>query len=158
MKITKLHRQAIHLMILGPKGMNQLRVIAEKCGVTRSTIQVWKRDPDFQREYLHQLDQYRNNFEEVALSERKARVTLLNELCEQTEAQDERSVRLKMALLEQIRIEMGEGTPAQINHLHRMVGVNLPPRASSYEEWMKQNRRMEDRPEPVPANGHGSPN
>jgi hypothetical protein len=161
MRITKRHHQAIHLMILGPKGPERTRLITEKCGITRSTFANWKRDQDFQREYLKQLDQYRNNFDEISMAERKERVRVLNGLCDGLHGTDDKSIRLKMALLEQIRIEMGEGTPAQVSHLHRVVGVNLPPRASTYEDWLKQNRQMEVRKtdkveeaELVPTNGH----
>jgi hypothetical protein len=41
--------------------------------------------------------------------------------------------------LAQIRAEVGQDQPIQ--HVHAVhVGVNIPPRAATYEEWQDQNK------------------
>ena len=41
-----------------------------------------------------------------------------------------------------IRQEVGDDKQVIEHHVSGAVGVNLPPRASSYEEWISQNTEM----------------
>ena len=52
-------------------------------------------------------------------------------------------VALKLKVLKAIREEVGDDRPIQVEHHHQgVIGLNLPPRASTYEEWVEQNRQM----------------
>jgi hypothetical protein len=52
----------------------------------------------------------------------------------------QRDTRLKLEILGQIKAEMGVGTESKVQV---QVGINLPPRADSYDEWVRQNAEME---------------
>ena len=167
MKINEKHLKAIHLLILDCRRRERLGYVAQRVGVTLTTLRVWRDDPMFQQEYLRQLEIYRNNFDDIELADRKERVKVLAAIFDAVgrakikgkEDLTERTTRLKMAVIEQIRIEMGEGKPSEVSHLHKFVGVNTPPRATSYEEWLKQNEQMQARLPlteaglPVPSKG-----
>ena len=48
-------------------------------------------------------------------------------------------VALKLRVLKAIREEVRDDRPIQVQHRHqRVIGLNLPPRASTYEEWVEQ--------------------
>ncbi|MFP6644268.1 MAG: hypothetical protein VCF24_12050 [Candidatus Latescibacterota bacterium] len=49
------------------------------------------------------------------------------------------ALALKLKILAQIRAEVGQDQPIQHVHAVHVPGVNVPPRAESYEEWLKQN-------------------
>ena len=50
---------------------------------------------------------------------------------------------LKLRVVKAIREEVGDDRPIQVEHHHQgVIGLNLPPRASTYEEWVEQNRQM----------------
>jgi hypothetical protein len=144
MKLTEKHLKCIHLMILDRfDRSNQTEWVSGQVGVRPRTISDWKEDPDFQAEYQRQLEMYRNNFDDIKLADRKERVRVLSDLFEVVEDVGPRGTKLKMALIEQIRMEMGIGEPENVRHLHAFVGVNTPPRAENYDEWVKQNTKME---------------
>ena len=44
-------------------------------------------------------------------------------------------------MLKEIREEVGDHR-IQVDHTVEIKGVNLPPRAESYEEWLQQNNQM----------------
>ena len=50
-------------------------------------------------------------------------------------------VSLRMKVLEQIRVEVGDDR-ITVEHTVEMKGPNMPPRAETYEEWIKQNQQM----------------
>jgi len=50
-------------------------------------------------------------------------------------------VSLRMKVLEQIRVEVGDDR-IQVEHTVEVKGPNMPPRAETYEEWIKQNQQM----------------
>jgi hypothetical protein len=50
-------------------------------------------------------------------------------------------VALKLKVLAQIRVEVGQDQPME--HPAAPTGTDLPPRAQSYEQWLKQNQQAE---------------
>ena len=54
---------------------------------------------------------------------------------------DDKRVALKLKVLKEIREEVGDHR-IQVDHTIEVKGANLPPRAESYEEWLKQNEQM----------------
>ena len=101
-------------------------------------VNAWKRDPDFQAEYQKQLELYKNNFDDIQLADRKERVKVLSDMFAHI---PEPRVSLRLKVLEQIRIEVGDDR-IEVAHTHELKGPNTPPRAQTYE-WLEQNQQME---------------
>ena len=55
---------------------------------------------------------------------------------------EDRRVALKLKVLKELREEVGEHR-IQVEHTVEVKGLNVPPRAESYEEWLKQNNKMD---------------
>ena len=147
MQIKDRHKEAIHMMILDRYSrQRQTAQIAEQVGVSRTAIQQWKNDEDFQREYQKQLRIYQQAFSEIRLADRKERVKVLSEMFEHIPVP---RVSLRLKVLEQIRQEVGDDK-IQVEHTVEMKGPNVPPRADSYEEWLKQNEQMQAVVEQLP--------
>ena len=147
MQIKDRHKEAIHMMILDRYSrQRQTAQIAEQVGVSRTAIQQWKNDEDFQREYQKQLRIYQQDFSEIRLADRKERVKVLSEMFEHIPVP---RVSLRLKVLEQIRQEVGDDK-IQVEHTVEMKGPNVPPRADSYEEWLKQNQQMQAAVEQLP--------
>ena len=149
------HKQAIQLMILdrwNPR--EQSRKVANHLGVQPKTVKYWRLDPDFIAEYKRQLDIYQKNFEDVKLADRKERVKELDKLYHRI---PERRVQLKVKVLDAIAREVGDVRDTHIHkHMVEQFGVNAPPAADNYEEWVKQNQQMEEMQllqEAVPVEG-----
>lgn len=141
MKIGEDHRRAVQMLILDrwSKELSSAR-IAETLGTTERTIQRWRNDADFQAEYDRQLAIFQGNFADIQLADRKERVRVLNDLFFLL-GDSQRDTRLKLEILGQIKAEMGVGTES--SKVQVQVGINLPPRADSYDEWVQQNKEME---------------
>jgi len=137
------HKQAIQLMILdrwNPR--EQSRKVANHLGVKRETVKGWRVDSDFIAEYKRQLDIYQKNFDDVQLADRKERVKELDKLYKRI---PEARVQLKVKVLDAIAREVGDVRDTHIHkHMVEQFGVNAPPAADSYEEWVKQNQQMEE--------------
>ena len=147
MQIKDRHKEAIHMMILDRYSrQRQTAQIAEQVGVSRTAIQQWKNDEDFQREYQKQLRIYQQDFSEIRLADRKERVKVLSERFEHIPVP---RVSLRLKVLEQIRQEVGDDK-IQVEHTVEVKGPNVPPRADSYEEWLKQNQQMQAVVEQLP--------
>lgn len=147
MQIKDRHKEAIHMMILDRYSrQRQTAQIAEQVGVSRTAIQQWKNDEDFQREYQKQLRIYQQDFSEIRLADRKERVKVLSEMFEHIPVP---RVSLRLKVLEQIRQEVGDDK-IQVEHTVEVKGPNVPPRADSYEEWLKQNQQMQAVVEQLP--------
>ena len=147
MQIKDRHKEAIHMMILDRYSrQRQTAQIAEQVGVSRTAIQQWKNDEDFQREYQKQLRIYQQDFSEIRLADRKERVRVLSEMFEHIPVP---RVSLRLKVLEQIRQEVGDDK-IQVEHTVEVKGPNVPPRADSYEEWLKQNQQMQAVVEQLP--------
>ena len=141
MQLKDKHREAIQMMILDRYSRRrQTGQIAQQVGVTRSAITQWKNDEDFKAEYQKQLRIYQQDFSEIRLADRRERVQVLSDMFDHIPSQ-RGSLRLKV--LEQIRVEVGDDR-IQVEHTVEVKGPNMPPRAETYEEWIKQNQQMLD--------------
>jgi len=148
MQLKDKHREAIQMMILDRYSRRrQTGQIAQQVGVTRSAITQWKNDEDFKAEYQKQLRIYQQDFSEIRLADRKERVQVLSDMFEHIPSQ---RVSLRMKVLEQIRVEVGDDR-IQVEHTVEVKGPNMPPRAETYEEWIKQNQQMLDAASVAPA-------
>ena len=47
-----------------------------------------------------------------------------------------------MKVLKELREEVGDHR-IQVEHTVEVKGLNVPPRADSYDEWLKQNNKMD---------------
>ena len=121
---------------------NPLRLnkkIASHFGLTINQVRHIRSKSAFQTEYKRQLAIYQQSFDEIQLADRKERVLAMQELYEKI---PDIRVALKLKILAQIRAEVGQDHPIQ--HVHAVhVGVNIPPRAETYDEWLKHNRLAE---------------
>ena len=146
MKLTNRHHEAIQMMILDRYSRRQqCQQIAKQLGVHTMTVTAWRRDEEFKAEYEKQLSIYRNDFEDIRLADRKERVQVLSDMFDHI---PEERVSLRLKVLEQVRIEVGDDR-IEVAHTHELIGPNTPPRASSYEEWLAQNEVMESKALPV---------
>jgi hypothetical protein len=141
LKLTEKHHRIIHLLILD-RGLRRDSglVIAKQAGVTRLTLSKWRGDADFKEEFAKQLKLYRANFDDVPLADRKERVKALDGIFENlTDSQ----TGLKIKVLQAIRQEVGDDKQVlEVQHTGS-IGIQAPPRAETYEEWVKQNEVME---------------
>jgi hypothetical protein len=79
---------------------------------------------------------YQQSIDENQLADRKKRIKAMRDLYDKI---PDISVALKVKILAQIRAEVGQDQPIQ--HVHTVhVGVNITPRAETYEEWLDQNQ------------------
>lgn len=141
MKLTDRHSKAIHLLILD-RGLRRdsTLMIAQQLGVKRSTLGVWRAAPEFQEEFQKQLRLYRQNFDDVPLADRIERVKALDEIFL---GLPEKQAALKVKVLQAIRQEVGDDKQVlEVNHTGS-IGIEAPPRAQSYEEWLQQNEVMD---------------
>ena len=139
MALSELQEQAVQLVVLdrwNPKMANDK--IAKTLGVDKSTVFRWRKDPEFDKALQTELERDRADFDEVPLAWRKNRVLALEELYDKI---DDARVSLKLKVLKEIREEVGDHR-IQVDHTVEIKGVNLPPRAESYEEWLQQNDQM----------------
>ena len=139
MALSELQEQAVQLVVLdrwNPKMANDK--IAKTLGVDKSTVFRWRKDPEFDTALQTELERDRADFDEVPLAWRKHRVLALEELYQKI---DDARVSLKLKVLKEIREEVGDHR-IQVDHTVEIKGVNLPPRAESYEEWLQQNDQM----------------
>jgi len=141
MKITDKHREAIQLLILD-RGLRRdsTGLVAQHCGVTKQTVAKWRAESEFKDEFQKQLRLYRANFDEIPLSDRKERVKALDGIFQ---GLSDKQTALKIKVLQAIRQEVGDDKQIlEVQH-SGVVGIEAPPRASSYEEWVSQNEVME---------------
>ena len=139
MALSELQEQAVQLVVLdrwNPKMANDK--IAKTLGVDKSTVFRWRKDPEFDKALQTELERDRADFDEVPLAWRKNRVLALEDLYQKI---DDARVSLKLKVLKEIREEVGDHR-IQVDHTVEIKGVNLPPRAESYEEWLQQNSQM----------------
>ena len=140
MALSEKQLEAVQLVVLdrwNPKLVNDK--IAKTVGVEKSTVFRWRKDPEFDAELQKQLERDRQDFDEVPLAWRKNRVLALERLYDKI---DDQRVSLKIKVLKEIREEVGDHR-IQIDHTVEVKGINLPPRAESYEEWVTQNQQMQ---------------
>ncbi len=141
MRLTAKHHKVIHWLILD-RGLRRDSgsIIAKQMGVTRATLSNWRNDEDFKAEFQRQLKLYRANFDDICLADRKERVKALDGIFQEL---GEKQTGMKVKVLQAIRQEVGDDKQVvEVQHTGS-VGISAPPRAESYEEWIKQNKVME---------------
>ena len=142
-ELTTQEREIIQQLILdrwNPHRINQK--IANHFDLSVNQVRHIRRKPQFQAEYTKQLAIYQDSFDDVQLADRKERVKALDGLFQRI---PDVRVALKIKVLQAIREEVGDDRPVLEVHHSGQIGVNAPPRADSYEEWLKQNDVMEGR-------------
>lgn len=139
MALSELQQQAVQLVLLdrwNPKLANDK--IAKTLGVDKTTVFRWRKNAEFKEALQKELERDRADFDEIPLAWRKNRVLSLEKLYHSI---PEKRVALKLRVLREIREEVGDHR-IQVDHTIEVKGANLPPRAKSYEEWVKQNDHM----------------
>ena len=134
--LTDTERAIIQQVILDR--WNPLRLnkkIASHFSLTINQVRHIRSKPAFQAEYKRQLAIYQHSFDEIQLADRKERVAAMQELYEKI---PDIRVALKLKILAQIRVEVGQDEA--VERQPEAVGVDIPPRAQTYEEWLRQNR------------------
>lgn len=139
--VTRQMKQAIHLIIMDRWSSGDVsQKICSTLQVSKSQLAGWRRSYAFRGEFEHQLQLYRANFEDIQMADRKERVKALDDLYNKI---PDNRVSLKVKVLAAIRAEVGDNK--QVEHVHRLEqqvqGPNIPPRADSYEDWIKQNKQ-----------------
>ena len=140
MALSDLQQQAVQLIVLdrwNPSRANDK--VAKTLDVDRGTIYRWRKDKEFDKALKKEIERDRSNFDEVPLAWRKNRVLALEELYHKIE---DRRVALKLKVLKELREEVGDHR-IQVEHTVEVKGLNVPPRADSYDEWLKQNSKMD---------------
>ena len=135
--LTDRDRAIIQQVILDRWNPHRLtKKICDHFGLTINQLRHLRSKPAFQTEYQRQLAIYQQSFDEIQLADRKERVKAMQDLYDKI---PDIRVALKLKILAQIRAEVGQDQPIQ--HVHAVhVGVNIPPRAETYEEWLDQNQ------------------
>ena len=140
MALSDLQQQAVQLIVLdrwNPSKANDK--VARTLDVNKSTVFRWRKDAEFDKALKKEIERDRSNFDDVPLAFRKNRVLALEDLYNKIE---DRRVALKLKVLKEIREEVGDHR-IQGEHTVEVKGLNVPPRADSYEEWLKQNSKMD---------------
>jgi hypothetical protein len=140
-KLNDKHRQMIHLLILD-RGIRKdsTSLIAKRMGVSLVTVRNWRGQSEFKEEFQKQLKLYRKNFDDVPLADRKERVKALDQIFLSL---NDKQTALKVKVLQAIRQEVGDDKQIlEVQHTGS-IGIEAPPRAVSYEEWVQQNEVME---------------
>jgi len=140
MALSDLQQQAVQLIVLdrwNPSRANDK--VAKTLDVDRGTIYRWRKNAEFDKALKKEIERDRSNFDDVPLAWRKNRVLALEELYHKIE---DRRVALKLKVLKELREEVGDHR-IQVEHTVEVKGLNVPPRADSYDEWLKQNSKMD---------------
>ena len=140
MALSDLQQQAVQLIVLdrwNPSKANDK--VARTLDVNKSTVFRWRKDAEFDKALKKEIERDRSNFDDVPLAFRKNRVLALEDLYNKIE---DRRVALKLKVLKEIREEVGDHR-IQVEHTVEVKGLNVPPRADNYDEWLKQNNKMD---------------
>ena len=140
MALSDLQQQAVQLIVLdrwNPSKANDK--VAKTLDVNKSKVFRWRKDAEFDKALKKEIERDRSNFDDVPLAFRKNRVLALEDLYNKIE---DRRVALKLKVLKEIREEVGDHR-IQVEHTVEVKGLNVPPRADSYDEWLKQNNKMD---------------
>ena len=112
--------------------------IANHFDLSVNQIRHIKSKATFKAEYAKQLAIYQGSFGDIRFGDRKERVQAMDDLYHLI---PHYRVALKLKVLAQIRVEVGQDQPMETPP--EPTGTDLPPRAQSYEEWLKQNQQAE---------------
>jgi hypothetical protein len=140
-ELTMQEHEIIQQLILdrwNPHRINQK--IANHFDLSVNQVRHIRRKPQFQAEYDKQLALYKGSFDDICLADRKERVKALDGLYQRI---PDVRVALKIKVLQAIREEVGDDRPVLEVHHSGHIGLNAPPRANTYEEWVEQNETME---------------
>ena len=135
-------KEAIHLIIMDRWGTGNIsKKVCSALSISSHQLAAWRRSPAFREEFQRQLQLYRSNFDDIQMADRKERVKALDGLYQKI---PDNKVTLKVKVLQAIRAEVGD--TKEVTHTHRIEqpqnqGPNIPPRADSYEDWVKQNKQ-----------------
>jgi len=137
-ELKDIHHRAIQLLILhrweagrGAGSNGLIDRVAEDLAVKPDTVRHWRTCDHFRGEYDKQL------------ADRRERVKILNDLYFLV---DDTRTDLKLKILREIREEVGHSVRrVEVDHqvMVQAQGINAPPPAQSYDEWLAQNRKME---------------
>ena len=147
--LTSQEHEIIQQLILDRWNPHRIsQKISNHFGLSVNQVRHIRRKPQFQAEYTKQLAIYKDSFDDVQLADRKERVKALDGLYQRI---PDVRVALKIKVLQAIREEVGDDRAVlEVQH-SGTVGIEIPPRASSYEEWIAQNRLMEQNMRAVEA-------
>ena len=109
--------------------------IANHFDLSDNQIRHIKSKATFKAEYARQLAIYQGSFDEIQLGHRKERVKAMNDLYHLI---PDYRVALQLKVLAQIRVEVGQDEV--VEQRPEPAGLDVPPRAQTYEEWLRQNR------------------
>ena len=138
-RLTDQERAIVQMAILDRWNPHRLtKKICDTFGLSVNKVRHLRSTNRFQDEYRKQLAIYQQEFGDICLGDRKERVKAMDDLYHLI---PDYRVALKLKVLAQIRVEVGQDQPME--HPPGPIGTNLPPRAQSYEEWLKQNRQAE---------------
>jgi hypothetical protein len=138
MELTDQEKSIIQMIVLDRWNPNRLTwKISNHFGLSENQARHIRRKTAFQAELRRQQAIYRGEFDGVQLADRKERVLALQTLYERV---PDMRVALKLKILNQIRHEVGQDEPLVQSPEPGPVGLNIPPRASSFAEWVDQNR------------------
>ena len=141
--LTSQEHEIIQQLILDRWNPHRINMkIANHFGLSVNQVRHIRRKPHFQAEYTKQLAIYKGEFDDICLADRKERVKALDGMFQRI---PEARVALKVKVLQAIQEEVGDDRPVLEVHHSGHIGVNVPPRAASYEEWVQQNELMEVR-------------
>ena len=135
-ELTDQEKSIIQMVVLDRWNPHRLTwKISNHFGLSENQVRHIRRKTAFQAELRRQQAIYRGEFDGVQLADRKERVLALQTLYERV---PNMRVSLKLKILNQIRHEVGD---EPIHHICEVPvpGVNIPPRATSYDEWLSQN-------------------
>jgi len=138
-ELTDQERAIVQQAILDRWNPHRLtKKICDTFGLSVNQVRHIRSKATFKAEYARQLAIYQGSFEEVQLGHRKERVKAMDDLYHLI---PHYRVALKLKVLAQIRVEVGQDQPMETPP--EPTGTDLPPRAQSYEEWLKQNQQAE---------------
>ena len=138
-QLSDQERAIVQMAILDRWNRHRLtKKICDHFGLSVNKVRHLRSTKRFQDEYRKQLAIYQQEFGDICLGDRKERVKAMNDLYQLI---PDYRVALKLKVLAQIRVEVGQDQPTE--HPPEPIGTNLPPRAQSYEEWLKQNQQAE---------------
>ena len=139
MELTDQEKSIIQMIVLDRWNPNRLTwKISNHFGLSANQVRHIRRKTAFQAELRRQQAIYQGEFSGVQLADRKERVLALQTLYERV---PDIRVALKLKILNQIRHEVGQDEI--LVQTSDPVGLNIPPRAASYDEWLSQNQLSE---------------
>ena len=106
--------------------------IANHFDLSVNQIRHIKSKATFKAEYVKQLVIYQGSFGDIRLADRKERVKAMQDLYDKI---PDIRVALKLKILAQIRVEVGQDEA--VERQPEAVDVDVPPRAQTYEEWLR---------------------